>query len=61
MPTNNSRHWNLRQQPCPKGGPDHEPFPNGYLEAHEYAGHLLHTLKRTQSRCPACGLYGRWT
>lgn len=54
------RKWNLVRQPCPKGGPDHEPFPNGYIERADYAGSLMARWS-SQSRCLHCRLFGRWS
>lgn len=47
------------EEPCPRGGADHTPFPAGYAAADEYAAQLLST-GWTQHRCPTCGLWRLW-
>jgi hypothetical protein len=49
------------RQPCPKGGADHEPFPNGYLSASDYADLLMAEGWKQPHPCPRCGLWGVWT
>jgi hypothetical protein len=49
----------VARQPCPKGGPDHEPFPTGYIGAGAYAEALL-AAGLDQEQCPACGRWAMW-